>query len=461
MMKILIADDEAAIRGSIKLILSDQPYEIIDCSELDLIHPTIAKDQPDLILLDVHFKNRTSLDLMRQLAAEGEQIPIIVLSGAASAGEAAQAVKLGAYDFIEKPVSADRLRICIERCLENASLVQKFKSMTAPKGGGLEIIGKSQETENLRRMITKFADKDVRVLITGETGTGKEIVAQNIWQRSLRRTRPLIVVNSAALPENLIESELFGHRKGSFTGAVSDQMGKIEMADRGTLFLDEIGDLSSAAQTKLLRFLESGEIQKLGSNQIKTVDVRLIAATSRDLEKEMEKGNFRSDLFYRLNVVRISLAPLRNRREDISLLFNEFVNFFCQKFKEPRKIISPDVAEILVSHSWPGNVRELRNLAERAVLNADQRILKEHLQNIMGLSPRQAKAFANTPPQELEASLSLKEFKRGAEKQYIEKILNKTSGSVSKAAQLLQIDRTYLHQKMLNHGIDHRKFRIK
>ncbi len=447
MIKILIADDDSAIRKSIQLILSGSSYDIEECGELDQVYPTLLKVQPDLLLLDIHFKDHTSLELMRKFALDGEQTPVIVLSGAASAAEAAEAIKLGAYDFIEKPVSADRLRLTIERCLENASLKQTVNSMTIPNARANEIIGRSPDIEKLRKTIAKFAQKDVRVLITGETGTGKEIVAQNIWKNSARSGRPLIVVNSAALPENLIESELFGHRKGSFTGAVSDQMGKIEMADRGTLFLDEVGDLSTGAQTKLLRFLEAGEIQKVGSNQVKIVDVRLIAATSRDLEKEMEKGNFRSDLFYRLNVVRISLSPLRERKEDILALYTEFVHFFCLKFKEPPKIVSPEVSEVLESHSWPGNVRELRNVAERSVLMADQRILKEHVRAIIGAMP------ILSAKKESDEVQSLKEFKRSMERDYIEKVLASTAGSVSKAAQLLKIDRTYLHQKMVDHKI--------
>ena len=447
MMKILIADDDSAIRQSIRLILLGQAYELLECAELDEVYPLILKEQPDVVLLDIHFKERTSLELMRKFALNGEQTPVIVLSGAATATEAAEAIKLGAYDFIEKPVSADRLRLTIDRCLENASLKQKFRSMTAQSTRATEILGRSEDTEKLRKIIAKFAGKDVRVLITGETGTGKEIVAQNLWRHSQRADRPLIVVNSAALPENLIESELFGHRKGSFTGAVSDQMGKIEMADRGTLFLDEVGDLSAGAQTKLLRFLEAGEIQKVGANQTKVVDVRLIAATSRDLEKEMEKGHFRSDLFYRLNVVRIALSPLRERKEDVMTLFSEFVNFFCLKFKEPTKLISPEVAEILESHTWPGNVRELRNVAERSVLMSDQRILKEHVRSIIGVSQAsKMKALSDE-------ILSLREFKKSMEKDYIVKILASAEGSVSKAAQLLQIDRTYLHQKLVDHKI--------
>lgn len=278
---------------------------------------------------------------------------------------------------------------------------------------------------------------------------GKEVVAQNIWTSSSRSERPFIVVNSAAIPENLIESELFGHRKGSFTGAVSDQVGKIEMADHGTLFLDEVGDLSLGAQTKLLRFLESGEIQKVGSNQIKTVDVRLIAATSRNLEKDMERGHFRSDLFYRLNVARISLSPLRERHEDIAPLFSHFIEGFCRKFQEEPKMIDPEVLVALYGHSWPGNIRELRNVAERVVLIAGPRIMKEHLTQVLGNPTSRTSAVSK----KTEEFLPLKEFKNKAEKEYIESVLAFTQGSITRAAHLLGIDRTYLHQKITHHKI--------
>jgi len=455
-MKILIADDEAAIRQSLRLILSSESYEILESGELAEVHSLIIKEQPDLLLLDIHFKGATSLDLMRRMISEQIQVPTIVLSGAASAAEAALAIKLGAYDFIEKPISADRLRLTIERCLESLSLRQSLQVMTNQPSLSVEIIGQSAETKKIRRAIEQYAKKDVKVLITGETGVGKEVVAQSIWKSSERAARPFIIVNSAAIPDNLIESELFGHRKGSFTGAVSDQVGKIEMADRGTLFLDEIGDLSPSAQTKLLRFLESGEIQKVGSNQIKKVDVRLVAATSRDLEKEIEKGLFRPDLFYRLNVARISIAPLRERTEDVAPLFSYFVNGFCSKFGEAPKVIAQEAIDALLEHSWPGNIRELRNVAERVSLISDARILREHLAQVLTNLHR-----TKTPQTQVSESpreiLPLKEFKNKTEREYIEFVLNHTGGSITQAALLLKIDRTYLHQKMVTHGISNKK----
>ncbi|PWU17508.1 MAG: Fis family transcriptional regulator, partial [Bdellovibrio sp.] len=381
-MKILIADDESSVRQSIRLILSSEPYEILESGDLKEISQLICNENPDAVLLDIHFKGQgTSLDLMPELARQF--IPTIILSGAATAGEAAAAIKLGAYDYIEKPVSADRLKLTLRRCLENSKLQQQWHDLTARQGAGVQLTGRSAAVLQLRRLIEQYGKKDVRVLITGETGVGKDVVAQLLWKSSNRADKAFIIVNSAALPENLLESELFGHKKGSFTGATTDQIGKIEMADRGTLFLDEIGDLSPSAQTKLLRFLEAGEIQKVGSHQIRKVDVRLIAATSRNLEADIERGLFRTDLYYRLNVARIHVPPLRDRSEDIASLFSYFVVQFCRKFKEPEKRIEPGVVDLLCEYSWPGNIRELRNAAERAVLYPGPTILAAQIAEIL------------------------------------------------------------------------------
>jgi two-component system nitrogen regulation response regulator NtrX len=373
-----------------------------------------------------------------------------VLSGAATASEAAEAVKFGVYDYIEKPLSADRLRLTIQRCLEDLRLKESLYAITVQSNKKSDILGDSPATQKIRYMVDQYAKKDIKVLLTGETGVGKEVVAHSIWKKSDRSDRPFIIVNCAAIPENLIESELFGHKKGAFTGAINDQIGKVEMAHRGTLFLDEVGDLSFSAQTKLLRFLETGEIQKLGTSTSKTCDVRLICATSRDLEMEIEKKHFRLDLFYRLNVVRIAIPPLRERHEDIPTLFSYFVQSFCQKFGEEEKLIEPDVFDALKDYPWTGNIRELRNVAERVVVIADKRIKKEHLTQILG----NHRSSFHSKPSELSELLSLKEYKNKSEKEYISSVLKKANGSITRAAQWLKIDRTYLYQKMNHHEID-------
>jgi two-component system nitrogen regulation response regulator NtrX len=449
-MKIIISDDDHSIRKSIALTLIGEPYQLIESGDLSDTYDKLLTERPDLLLLDVHFKTGTSLSLLKKMAEEHLRIPVIVLSGAASAGEAAEAIKYGVFDYLEKPISSERLRLTIQRCLENARLKESLHSITVQSNRKSEILGDSNSTQKIRYMVDQYARKDIKVLLTGETGTGKEVIAHSIWQKSDRADRPFIIVNCAAIPENLIESELFGHKKGAFTGAIHDQIGKIEMAHRGTLFLDEVGDLSFGAQTKLLRFLETGEIQKLGTSQSKTSDVRLICATSRDLEMEIERKHFRLDLFYRLNVVRIHLPPLRERVEDIPLLFSNFVRSFCTKFNEEEKLIEPEVFETLKNYVWTGNIRELRNVAERVVVISDRRIKKEHLNQILEFHSKRTV----TPQSQDQDLLSLKDFKNKSEKDYICSVLKKAKGSVTLAAQWLKIDRTYLYQKMTHHQIN-------
>ncbi|MBI1860425.1 MAG: sigma-54-dependent Fis family transcriptional regulator [Deltaproteobacteria bacterium] len=446
--KILIADDHKATRQSIRMILSTEPYELIEASDLEETHRAIQANDPDLVLLDIHFgEKKTSLSLLKRLAEEQLEPTIIMLSGAASAREAAEAIKYGAHDYLEKPVSADRLKVTISKGLEYSLLKRHLLQATSQSNQQREFVGRSERAAKVRRQITRFAANNITVLITGETGTGKDIVAHGIWQASERKHRPFVAVNCAAIPENLIESELFGHKRGAFTGAHADQIGKIVMAHQGTLFLDEIGELSLGAQTKLLRFIETGEIQRVGATELQKVDVRIIAATSRDLEKEMAQNHFRSDLFYRLNVVNIQVPPLRERAEDIPLLFTFFVRNLCRKYEEPEKLVDPEALALLSRCPWPGNVRELRNIAEKAVVMSGHRILAEHVEEWL---PR-----VSTPlPSKGGLSLSLKEFKTNVERDYIISVLRKAEWSVTEAAKLLAIDRTYLHQKMTHLGID-------
>jgi len=450
-MRILIADDDVSIRRSIRLTLMGEPYLLFEAGELEEAYQKMLCENVDLILLDIHFKEDTSLSLMKRMLEENIRIPTVVLSGAASATEAAEAIKYGAYDYIEKPISSERLKLTLTRCLEDAKLKTCLYSMTVQNNKVTDIIGNSNSMVKIRNQVAQYGKKDIKVLITGETGVGKEVIAHALWQNSPRSNRPFIIVNSAAIPENLMESELFGHKKGAFTGAVQDQVGKIEMADKGTLFLDEIGDLSLAAQTKLLRFLETGEVQKIGTYQMRNVDVRLIFATSRNLEKELEKKRFRPDLFYRLNVMRIQIPPLRERVDDIPLLFSYFVQGSCRKFNETEKIIESQVFEELKSYSWPGNIRELRNVAERVVVAADKRILKEHLTQVF--DDRYKTQTIECQPESPAESLSLKEYKYKTEREYIQSVLRRAGGSVTRAAQILKIDRTYLHQKISHYGI--------
>ncbi len=468
--QILIADDDSDIRTSVQLALAGEPYDILEAGSLKEAYEIIKSHKLDMLLLDVHFQNEgTCLELMKQLRNEDILTPIVVLSGAASANEANEALKLGAYDFIEKPVSADRLKITLSRCLENSNLKQKLHNYI----GQDDILGTSNSIIHIRKQIDQFAKRNIKILIMGETGVGKEVIARSIWKNSNRNTQPLIVVNSAAIPANLMESELFGHNKGAFTGAVSDQTGKIEIADGGTLFLDEIGELSIEGQTKLLRFLETGEIQKVGSVKISKADVRVIAATSRDLEEEVKQGRFRADLFYRLNVVSIKIPPLRDRLEDIPILFSKFIGEFSQKIDQQKSIdIDSKVFTLLQNYNWPGNVRELRNVSERAIIVADSDISLGTIVKVMGKKILDNSDYDGNDIDydcgddyqhkqdkedyltfKLEHPVSLKEFKNQSETAYIKKVLDSNQYSFSKAASVLQIDRSYLYQKMNMLGI--------
>ena len=420
--KLLIVDDEKRVREAVRLALMGEDYEVTEAEHPDqayaLIQGGSAGDSPDLVLLDVHYPaGVTCHPLLARLKAEDIPVPVVVLSGAASAKEAADAVRLGAFDFIEKPVSAERLRVTLGNALASAGVKAALRQVTVDRNVRHQLVGNSPGIRAVQKLISQFGPKDVKVLITGETGTGKEVVAHALWQASARSKQPFIIVNAAAIPENLVESELFGHRRGAFTGAVANQVGKIEMADGGTLFLDEIGELSIKAQVKLLRFLETGEIQVLGSNQLRRCDVRLITATSRDLPVEIKAGRFREDLYFRLNVAGIPLPPLRERGADIRTLFDSFLASFCRRYEEPARLVSADANAALLAHSWPGNVRELRNVAERAALLAGDTVTAEVLRPILG--PTAAAAPPSDLPATLEQALSLKDYRRRHELAYI------------------------------------------
>ena len=374
----------------------------------------------------------------------------MVLSGAASAKEATEAIKFGAYDFLEKPVASERLRMTLQNTLAAAALSASNISANIDRNVRTDIIGDSASIRKVKELIGQFGRRDAKVLITGETGTGKELVAHGIWRNSTRCDRPFVLVNSAAIPDSLIESELFGHKKGAFTGAINNQIGKIEMADGGTLFLDEIGELSPMAQSKLLRFLEAGEIQVVGANKIKHCDVRLIAATSRNLQAEIKAGRFREDLFFRLNVANIEIPPLRGRKEDILPIFNHFMVSVCARYGEAARTMSDSARHALTNYDWPGNVRELRNVAERAVLLSSRDITKETIQEILGHTLQ--KEVLDDLPKSLDFVLPLKEYRRQLESRYIGHVLNLAAGSITRTAQVLGLDRSHLHQKIKDLG---------
>ena len=377
MAKILIIDDERAIRNTLKEILEFEGYTIDVAENGRAGLDRALAGAYDLIFTDIKMPELDGLEFLSHYRAgmaehNSEEAPVVVITGHGSVDTAVDALKGGAFDFIQKPLDLNRLLLTTKHALEHKSLVQETKVLRKKVGKRNQMIGESPAIDRVRAIIDKVAPTEARVLITGSNGTGKEVVAHLIYESSQRAKGPMVEVNCAAIPSELIESELFGHMKGSFTGAVKDRAGKFEQADGGTLFLDEIGDMSLSAQTKVLRALQENEITRVGSDKTIKVNVRVIAATNKDLKKEIEKGNFREDLYHRLNVIPIHVPDLKDRKEDIPLLVNHFIQQICAEQGWKAKSINDDAIKALQHHDWPGNIRELRNVIERLIiLSAD------------------------------------------------------------------------------------------
>mgnify|MGYP003288873800 FL=1 len=382
MAKILIIDDERAIRNTLKEILEFEGYtvEVAENGRAGLDRALTGAY--DLIFTDIKMPEMDGMEFMakyREGMAQqnSEEAPVVVITGHGSVDTAVEALKGGAFDFIQKPLDLNRLLLTTKHALDHKSLIQETKVLRKKVGKRNQMIGESAAIERVRTIINKVAPTEARVLITGSNGTGKEVVAHLIYENSQRAKGPMVEVNCAAIPSELIESELFGHIKGSFTGAVKDRAGKFEQADGGTLFLDEIGDMSLSAQTKVLRALQENEITRVGSDKTIKVNVRVIAATNKDLKAEIEKGNFREDLYHRLNVIPIHVPDLKDRKEDIPLLVNHFVQQICAEQGWKVKSINDEAIQTLQQHNWPGNIRELRNVIERLIILSGDTITAE------------------------------------------------------------------------------------
>ena len=375
-MKVLIIDDERAIRRALKEILEYENCQVLEAENgkegLDLIH----SNSLDVIFCDIKMPLVDGMELLQQLQHEGNEVPVIMISGHGTLETAVQAIKKGAFDFIEKPLDLNRILVMLRNVKDRNQLVQETKILktTVKKIKGSAIIGETPQIMEIKAMIEKVAPSDARVLITGGNGTGKELVARSLHDLSNRSKMPYIEVNCAAIPTELIESELFGHEKGAFTSAVKDKKGKFELSSGGTLFLDEIGDMSLSAQAKVLRALQENVIQRVGGEKDVKVDSRVLAATNKDLRKEIEEGRFREDLFHRLAVILIHVPSLNERKEDIPLLANHFIQLICQDHGIPCKILNPSALDALKEINWTGNIRELRNIIERLVILCDQEI---------------------------------------------------------------------------------------
>ena len=372
-MKILIIDDERSIRNSLKEILMDEGYEV-DVAENGVIGCTMAdKEKYSVIFCDIKMPEMDGTEVLDKLTEMGIDSAVVMISGHADITTAVDCIKRGAFDFIEKPLDLNRILITIKNATDKVSLVKETRILKK-KVYGQEMIGESPAIQHIREMIDKVAPTDARVLIVGSNGTGKELVARNLHQKSNRSSMPYIEVNCAAIPSELIESELFGHEKGSFTSAIKQHKGKFEQADGGTLFLDEIGDMSLAAQAKVLRVLQEKKLSRVGSDKDINVDVRVLAATNKNLKEEIEKGNFREDLYHRLSVIVIQVPSLDERKSDIPLLVEHFIDQICAETGMHPRNIDADAMELLVNKSWTGNIRELRNVVERLLILSGDRI---------------------------------------------------------------------------------------
>ncbi|NTW35271.1 MAG: sigma-54-dependent Fis family transcriptional regulator [Syntrophobacteraceae bacterium] len=442
--KILVVDDEVSILQSLKGILDDEGYRVSLARTGEEALEEVRKDVPDLVLLDVWLPGIDGLTALGELRQTHPQLPVIIISGHGNIETAVKATKLGAFDFVEKPLSLERILVSIQNGLEFTRLQEDNRIWRQKASSKVRISGKSQVIEALREQVQLAAPTNATVLITGENGTGKELVARMLHDLSRRSHRPMIEVNCAAIPEELIESELFGHEKGAFTGAHERRKGRFDLANGGTLFLDEIGDMSLKTQAKVLRILQEQVFERVGGARPIQVDVRIVSATNKDLQKAIETGQFRQDLYYRLNVIPLNVPPLRERLQDIPLLVQDFVTEMAYQTGMGRKEIDRQVIELMQQYHWPGNVRELRNFVERLVImTPGQAIRPENL-------PKDFLSQLKEPPADNDAFrfTTLREARNAFEREFLMRKLEENQWNVSLTASQIGVERSHLHRKM-------------
>ena len=449
---ILIVDDEEAIRTSLRSILEDEGYEVTVASNGNEALKLYTTDPPDLMMLDIWMPELDGLETLRRVKEFVPGAQVMMMSGHGSIETAVKAIKLGAYDYIEKPLSLENVTLRVKHALEQYRLEQENRSLKTKVQRKFELVGQSPVMQQLRQLIETAGPTNSRVLIGGENGTGKELVARAIHLHSARAEHPFVAVNCAAIPETLIESELFGHEKGSFTGATSMKRGQFEQADGGTLFLDEIGDMSFNTQAKVLRALQEQQFTRVGGNKLMKVDVRVLAASNKDLEKEIEKGQFREDLFYRLNVVPIIVPPLRERRDDIPALVRHFMQIHAEEQGLRIKEVTPEAMAVFQQYEWPGNIRELRNLIERLMIMVPGPVI-DAPQATMSLqgrasTPAVSQASQSVSPLLTKSYDSLRDARNAFEKEYIARKLREHHWNISRTAEDLKIERSHLHRKI-------------
>jgi len=443
--RLLVVDDEEGIRDSLSSVLRDEGYQVEAAASAEEALSRAAAGDIEVVLLDVWLPGIDGLEALSRIQAIPRPPAVIMISGHGTIETAVRATKLGAFDFIEKPLTIDKVIVLVHNAIQQRRLEEENQRLRSELGRRYQVVGESVPMKALRQQIAVTAPTNGRVLIYGESGTGKELVARALHAASLRNKGPFVEVNCAAIPEELIESEIFGHIKGSFTGATEDKIGKFQKADGGTLFLDEIGDMSLRTQSKVLRVLEEQRFEPVGSSQTIAVDVRVIAATNKNLEQELARGAFRQDLFYRLNVIPFFVPPLRDRKEDIPTLSRFFLNEFSADYGKKTRELSENAMDILVRYPWPGNVRELRNLIERLVIVCPQARIEPH-----HLPPELFRGVADSPHHPYS---TLHEARSAYEREFILRKLQENRWNMTQTAAALGLERSHLYRKLKSLGI--------
>jgi two-component system, NtrC family, nitrogen regulation response regulator NtrX len=464
--RILVIDDEAAIRESLRMILEYEQYAFVGASSGQEGLALIQRDRPDLVLLDIKMPGMDGMEVLRKLRALDETLPVVMISGHGTTSTAVDAIKSGAIDFLDKPLSSERVIVTLQNVLKQQELRQENRELKLAMESRYEIIGDSPALRAVLEAVKRAAPTNATVMLLGESGVGKELVARTIHRNSARVGQRFVQVNCAAIPEELIESELFGHEKGSFTGATEKQIGKFEQADRGTIFLDEVGDMSPKTQAKVLRVLQEQEVERLGSARTIKVDVRVIAATNKDLEEGIQRGEFREDLFFRLNVIPIVVPPLRERRGDIPLLVQHFARRTAEEHNLKPKRFDARAMEALQRYRWRGNIRELRNGVERMMIMTPGDVVRVEdlppdIRNDaparVSLDPVSAPpAGASAAPGASSSSQpggTLREFKDASERAYLVQKLRENNWNISKTAEIIDTPRSNLYKKLEQYGI--------
>ena len=446
---ICIVDDEPSILNTLSSILEDERYQVTIAKTGGEALKVIQMEVPDVVLLDIWMPELDGLEVLKRVREQFPHIMVIMMSGHGSVETAVKATKLGAYDYLEKPLDLEKVTILVRNALHQRKLEEENINLRVKVERHSKLVGASSVMEKLRQQIAAAAPTHSRVLISGENGTGKELVARAIHLQSPRHNRPFVEVNCAAIPETLIETELFGHERGAFTGAVSQKRGKFDFADGGTLFLDEIGDMSLATQAKVLRVLAEQQFTRVGGEKLIEVNVRVIAASNKDFSQEIEKGKFRDDLFYRLNVLPIEVPPLRARREDIPALTRHFLKIHAEEQGVKLKEITLEALDALARHEWPGNIRELRNQVERLMIMVPKTTIE--VGDVLPFMPR---GFNRINP--LDAYDSLRDARHAFEREYITIRLRENGGNVSKTADDLKIERSHLHRRIKDLNVEFR-----